>query len=984
LYATDGSNYRQPPIGVVVPRTVDDIERAVAVCRSYDAPIFGRGGGTSLAGQCCNAAVCIDCSKYLNRVLSIDPARKLARVEPGTILDDLRHAAEHHGLTFGPDPSTHNHCTLGGMIGNNSCGVHSVMAQFYGPGPRTSDNVESLEVLTYDGVRMRVGATNEHELQRLMKQSGRVGDIYTRLHWLVDRYADAIRGMPNIPRRVSGYNLTALLPENGFNVAHALVGSESTCVMVLEATVHLIPNPRARSLLVLGYPSVFEAADHVPDIMRHRPIGCEGMDDRLVKDIESIGYERQTLEVLPQGQGWLLLEFGGDSKEESDERARAVMATLESQPNRPSMKLFDNPADEKKVWKVREAGLGATAHVNRDRPTWEGWEDSAVPPERLGEYLRAFRDLLGRHNLHGDLYGHFGQGCVHTRIDFDLETAAGIRNYRSFVESAADLVVSLGGSLSGEHGDGQSRGELLPRMYGPELMQAFHEFKTIWDPAWRMNPGKVIDPYRLDENLRLGTTYNPPNVQTHFQFPNETGGFAKATLRCVGVGECRRLDGGTMCPSFRVTREEMHSTRGRARLLFEMLEGDPLTGGWQDEHVREALDLCLACKGCKSDCPVNVDMATYKAEFLAHYYEQHRRPRSAFAFGLIHYWARLASVFPGVVNFLGQNPPFSVAAKLATGMSLERGIPAFAPYTFTDWFRHRPPQVHSNAAPRVLLWPDTFNNHFHPQTAISAVRVLERAGFDVRIPQTPVCCGRPLYDYGMLDTAKQWLHSILHSLGPDIEAGVPVVGLEPSCVAVFRDEMRELLPDREDAKRLARQTFMLSEFLTQREVAFPKLHRTALVHGHCHHKSVMKMDAEEQALKSMGLDVKLLDAGCCGMAGSFGFESEHYDVSTKVGERELLPAVRSASKDTLIIADGFSCRTQIAQATDRRALHLADVIEMAVRDGVRGPDGDYPESRYVPDYAANVRLPTRTLVGGALVAVGIGAALAGWRRSWRT
>jgi FAD/FMN-containing dehydrogenase len=445
LYATDGSNYRQPPIGVVVPRTVDDIERAVAVCRSYDAPIFGRGGGTSLAGQCCNAAVCIDCSKYLNRVLSIDPARKLARVEPGTILDDLRHAAEHHGLTFGPDPSTHNHCTLGGMIGNNSCGVHSVMAQFYGPGPRTSDNVESLEVLTYDGVRMRVGATNEHELQRLMKQSGRVGDIYTRLHWLVDRYADAIRGMPNIPRRVSGYNLTALLPENGFNVAHALVGSESTCVMVLEATVHLIPNPRARSLLVLGYPSVFEAADHVPDIMRHRPIGCEGMDDRLVKDIESIGYERQTLEVLPQGQGWLLLEFGGDSKEESDERARAVMATLESQPNRPSMKLFDNPADEKKVWKVREAGLGATAHVNRDRPTWEGWEDSAVPPERLGEYLRAFRDLLGRHNLHGDLTDISARAvCTHASTSISRPRLASGTIARSSNQPPTSWSVSAG------------------------------------------------------------------------------------------------------------------------------------------------------------------------------------------------------------------------------------------------------------------------------------------------------------------------------------------------------------------------------------------------------------------------------------------------------------------------------------------------------------------------------------------------------------
>jgi FAD/FMN-containing dehydrogenase/Fe-S oxidoreductase len=972
LYATDGSNYRQPPIGVVIPRDAEDVEAAVAICRTHHAPIFGRGGGTSLAGQCCNAAVCFDMSKYMNRVIEIDPDRRLARVQPGTILDDLRHAAEPYGLTFGPDPATHTHCTLGGMIGNNSCGVHSVMAQFNGPGPRTSDNVASLEILTYDGVRMHVGETTEHELRRLAAQPDRVGEIYRRLQQLAAREGERIRtGMPDIPRRVSGYNLTALLPDRCFNVAQALVGSESTCVLVLEATVHLIPNPKARSLVVLGYPSVFEAADHIPEVMAHRPIGCEGMDDRLVKDIESIGYETETLQVLPKGAGWLLVEFGGDSKADADAPARALIAALAAKPGAPSTKLFDDAAEEKKVWKVREAGLGATAHVDRDRPTWEGWEDSAVPPERLGKYLRGFRELLDRHHLHGDLYGHFGQGCVHTRIDFDLETADGIRNYRSFVEDAADLVVSLGGSLSGEHGDGQSRGELLPRMYGPELMAAFHEFKSIWDPEWRMNPGKVIDPYRLDENLRLGTTYNPPPVRTHFQFPNENGSFAKATLRCVGVGECRRLDGGTMCPSFMVTREEMHSTRGRARLLFEMLEGDPLTGGWQDEHVKEALDLCLSCKGCKGDCPVSVDMATYKAEFLSHYYEGHRRPVSAYAFGLVHYWARVASLMPDVVNFFTQTPGLAGLAKLAAGMPLARRIPAFAPFTFKQWFANRPRQ-HTAPRGRVILWPDTFNDHFHPRTAIHAVRVLERAGFAVDVPAAPLCCGRPLYDYGMLDTAKAWLGNVLTVLKDDIEAGVPIVGLEPSCVAVFRDEMRELLPASENAKRLSRQTLLLSELLDQHEIPLPKLHRTALVHGHCHHKAVMKLDREQHVLHRMGLDYKVLDSGCCGMAGSFGFERDHYDVSMKAGERVLLPAIRSAPKDTLVIADGFSCRTQIAQATSRRALHLADALEMAACDGERGPSGDWPERRYVSEYGQPPSLRTAATVAG--LAVGIGAA----------
>ncbi len=936
LYATDGSNYRQPPIGVIVPRTVDDVAAAMAVCRRHGAPVFGRGGGTSLAGQCCNAAVCFDLSKYLNRVLQVDVERRLARVEPGTILDDLRHAAERHGLTFGPDPSTHNHCTLGGMIGNNSCGVHSVMSQFYGPGPRTSDNVEWLDVLTYDGVALRVGATSPADLERLTRQEGRVGDIYRGLKALVDRYESHIRtGIPNIPRRVSGYNLTALLPENGFHVAQALVGSESTCVIVLEASLCLVPNPRARSLIVLGYPSIYEAADHIPDVMAHRPIGCEGMDDLLVKDIESIGYESQTLEVLPSGQGWLLVEFGGDSKEEADARAHALADALKSKPGAPSMKLFDDPAEERKVWKVREAGLGATAHVERARPTWEGWEDSAVPPERLGEYLRAFRKLLDTHHLEGDLYGHFGQGCVHTRINFDLETAEGIRNYRSFVEQAADIVVSLGGSLSGEHGDGQSRGELLPKMYGPELMQAFHDFKSIWDPEWKMNPGKILKPYRLDENLRLGTTYHPPHVTTHFYFANAEGSFAKETLRCVGVGECRRLEQGTMCPSFRVTREEMHSTRGRARLLFEMLEGDPLTGGWQDEHVKDALDLCLACKGCKGDCPVSVDMATYKAEFLSHYYEKHRRPITAYSFGLIHYWARLGSLAPGVVNAVTQTPGLRAIAKAAAGMAPARSVPRFAPFTFKSWFHSRPRHARGRL-PRVMLWADTFNNHFHPHTAIAAVNVLEHAGYEVVVPRAAMCCGRPLYDYGMLPTARRWLKHILRTLRREIDEGAPVIGLEPSCVAVFRDEMTQLLPDHEGAKRLARQTYTLAEFLNEHRFDYPRLARRAVVHGHCHHKAVMKMDDEREAVRQMQLDANVLDNGCCGMAGSFGFERDHFDVSMKVAEHELLPIVRRTPEEALLIADGFSCRTQIEQATGRRALHLAEVIDLALHERAGG------------------------------------------------
>src|SRR5919109_2165583 len=657
LYATDASNYRKLPIGVVVPRDIDDVHATLDVARHFGAPVLARGGGTSLAGQCCNVAIVLDFSKSVHRVLEIDRAGTRARVEPGCVLDDLRAAARRHGLTYGPDPSTHNHCTLGGMIGNNSCGVHSVMAEFYGPGPSTAHQVRALDVLTYDGTRLHVGPTSEAELEAIVRDGGRRGQIYRDLRALRDRFAARIRErFPMIPRRVSGYNLPELLPEFGFNVARAVVGSEATCVTVLEAEVTLIDEPRARSLLVLGYPSVYDAGDHIPEIREHRPIGLEGLDDRLVHDIQKKELHAEYVAMLPEGGGWLLVEFGGETKDDADAKARQLMDRLRRGARTPSMKLFDDAIEEHHIWKVRESGLGATARIPGEPDTWEGWEDSAVPPERVGAYLRGLRALFDRYGYACALYGHFGQGCVHTRIDFDLVTAAGIAKYRAFLDDAAELVLSHGGSLSGEHGDGQSRAELLPKMYGTELVEAFARFKAIWDPDGRMNPHHIVDPYRITEHLRLGTTYDPRPVTTHFAFREDDGSFARATTRCVGVGECRRAGGGTMCPSYMVTREEMHSTRGRAHLLFEMLQGDPVTRGWRDEHVREALDLCLACKGCKSECPVNVDMATYKAEFLAHYYARRLRPRSAYAMGLVYWWARAAALAPGIANVVGRTP----------------------------------------------------------------------------------------------------------------------------------------------------------------------------------------------------------------------------------------------------------------------------------------------------------------------------------------
>ncbi len=928
LYAADGSNYRQIPIGVVLPKDVDDVVATIALCQRHDVPLLPRGGGTSLAGQCCNVAVVLDMSKYLHNILEIDPQKRLARVQPGVILDHLRNAAEAYHLTFGPDPSTHSQCTLGGMIGNNSCGVHSVMAGM------TSENIEELEILTYDGLRMRVGPTDEETLVRFIGEGGRKGEIYAALKRLRDTYADLMRArFPRLPRRVSGYALDQLLPENGFHVARALVGSEGTCVTVLEATTRLVASPPVRCLLVLGYPDAYHAADHVTEILPAGPIGLEGFDAQLVSNIRKKHLQAENTLLLPDGGGWLLVEFGGESEQEAADRAQALMERLGRSSNAPTMKLLTRKEDAARIWAVREAALGATVFVPGEAEGWEGWEDAAVPSEKLGDYLRDLRAMLNRYNYTTALYGHFGQGCVHTRINFDLTSRDGLRTFRAFMEEAADLVVSYGGSLSGEHGDGQSRGELLPKMYGEEMVQAFREFKAIWDPRGRMNPGKLIDPYRLDENLRLGPTYNPPYLQTHFQFPADEGNFATATLRCVGVGKCRRTEGGTMCPSFMVTREEKHTTRGRTHLLFEMLQGEVLQDGWRSREVKESLDLCLACKGCKSDCPVNVDMATYKAEFLSHYYKGRLRPRSAYAMGLIFRWARLAARVPGLANFVTHAPLLGRLVKWAAGVAPPRRMPVFASRTFRQWFGQRAPR--STDRPQVLLWPDTFNNYFHPEVAIAAVEVLEAAGFQVILPAQTLCCGRPLYDYGMLTTAKRLLRQILSALEPQITAGVPLVGLEPSCVAVFRDELLNLFPHDENARRLSKQTFLLSEFLMQKVPDYqpPTLNRRALVQGHCHHKALAGMKTELDLLRRLGLEIEMPEAGCCGMAGSFGFEQEHYEIAMKCGERALLPAVRSAAEDTLIIANGFSCQEQIAQSTHRQPLHLAQALQMALHEG---------------------------------------------------
>src|SRR5713226_6168128 len=614
LYATDGSNYRQIPIGLVIPRDAEDVVAAVAACRKYGAPVLPRGAGTSLAGQCCNVAVVLDFTKYMNQVIQIDPQQKWARVQPGIVLDALQSQALKHQLMFAPDPSTHNRCTIGGMIGNNSCGTHSLL------GGKTVDNVEELRILLYDGTQITVGATPDEELDRIFQKGGRPAEIYRNLRSIRDRYGDLVRArFPQIPRRVSGYNLDELLPERGFNVARALVGTEGTCVVVLEAKLKLIPSPPHRVLVALGYGDAFLAADHVPEILPFHPIGLEGFEGSIVDGLRRKG--APNLDLLPEGRGYLLVEFGADDPNDAKNLAAQLVDRLKSVSTPPSIRTYTDK-EARAVWQIRESGPRAAAFAPGAPAEWEGWDDAAVAPEKLGSYLRDIRKLMDEYGYRGAFYGHFGHGCIHMRVSFDLQSEGGIRRYGEFVERAADLVAGYGGSLSGEHGDGQSRGALLPKMFGSELVSAFQEFKSTWDPNNNLNPHKVVDPYLPTENLRLGADYKPLEPETHFKFPDDNGSFAKAALRCIGLGACRKSDSGSMCPSYMVTLEEEHSTRGRAHMLFELLQGEVVREGWRDEHVKDALELCLSCKACKSECPANVDIATYKAEFLSHYYEK--------------------------------------------------------------------------------------------------------------------------------------------------------------------------------------------------------------------------------------------------------------------------------------------------------------------------------------------------------------------------
>jgi FAD/FMN-containing dehydrogenase/Fe-S oxidoreductase len=903
-YSSDASLYRVVPQVVAFPGSTDEAIAALEVCRSLGVPLTSRGAGTSIAGNSVGAGLVLDFSRRMSRVLGIDPEAATAEIEPGIVLADLQRAVAPYGLRFGPDPSTHNRATLGGMIGNNACGSRALG---YG---RTSDNVAALDVVTGGGERLRLpGDGTSATLDSLKKAVGaHLGTIRTEF----GRFG----------RQGSGYSLEHLLPERGFDVARALVGSEGTLAMTLGATVKLVRTPPVSVLVALGFPDMPAAADATPAMLPFAPIAVEGLDRRIV-DVLVRTRGAGAVPALPRGNGWLFVELAGASEAE----VAATAATVIAAAGAVDARIVTDAADAAALWRIREDGAGLASRPMAGRSSYSGWEDAAVPVDQLGGYLREFDALMTDHGVTGVPYGHFGDGCVHVRIDFPLNEPDGRRVFRGFLLDAARLVAKHGGSMSGEHGDGRARGELLPLMYSPDAIAAFEAVKGVFDPQDVLNPGVIVRPAAVDADMRLPVR----KIQTRlaFAYGDDRGDFAAAVHRCSGVGKCRAdttAAGGVMCPSYLATRNEKDSTRGRARVLQEMVNGSVVTGGWRAPEIREALDLCLACKGCSSDCPTGVDMATYKAEALHQAYRGRLRPITHYSLGWLPRWARAASRAPRLANALLDGPAGSVGKRLA-GIDRRRTPPRFATTTFRRWFETHPA---ANGDP-VLLWVDTFTDYFSPQVGVAAVKVLESAGYSVRIPAKGLCCGLTWISTGQLDTARKILSRSVAALTPATEAGVPIVGLEPSCTAVFRGDAEELLAGGDKATGAAAASVgesvrTLAELLTERGSELPDLSGvTAVAQPHCHHHAVMNWSTDRALLKRAGADVQAV-GGCCGLAGNFGVERGHHDVSVAVAETALLPAVRAASDDAVVLADGFSCRTQLDQLSDRSGKHLAELL----------------------------------------------------------
>jgi len=908
-YSTDASNYRVVPAVVAFPRSADDVVAALAVARERQVPLTMRGAGTSVAGNAVGPGIVLDTSRHLNRILEIDRESRTAVVEPGVVLGQLQAATSSSGLRFGPDPSTWARCTIGGMIGNNACGPRALA---FG---RTADNVLDLEVV--DG-----------SLRQFRAAEGMAG--VAGLGRLIRSNLDVIRTeLGRFGRQVSGYSLEHLLPENGGNLARALVGTEGTCVALLRATVRLVEAPRAPLLVVLGYPDMATAADAVPALLPHGAMAIEGLDARIVDTVRA---HRGTGAVpdLPAGSGWLLVEVADRLPGDALDRTAALIADSGT----AAVRVIPAGREARAIWRLREDGAGLAGRTPSNRQAWPGIEDAAVPPANLGRYLREFERLTSSYGFEGLPYGHFGDGCVHVRLDIPLEADGGV--LRSFMIDAASLIAAHGGSLSGEHGDGRARGELLPYMYSPRAIELFSAFKAIFDPEGVLNPDLIVQPAPLDADLRRPAARQLLRA-TGMAFAHDAGDLTRAAHRCVGVGKCRvdtSVADGFMCPSFRATRDEKDSTRGRARVLQEMMNGELVRDGWRSREVHEALDLCLSCKACSSDCPAGVDIAAFKSEVLHRSYAGRLRPVSHYTLGWMPRWARIGSRLSPAANTLLRIRLLEKLMLRLGGMDTRRSIPRFARRPFRAMGRRRVPLTPARETTRrVVLWADTFSDNFSPSIATSAAHVLERAGFQVLMPERPVCCGLTWITTGQLRTARRMMSKLVDSFRPYAEEGVPILGLEPSCVAAVRSDLAELLPDDPQAAAVAKNLFTLSELLGSPPPTGPDpgwvppdlTGAKLIVQPHCHHHAVMGFESDSALLTYLGAEVRLL-SGCCGLAGNFGMERGHYELSVAVADSSLLPALREVDESWVFVADGMSCRTQAAQLGGAQGMHLAELL----------------------------------------------------------
>jgi FAD/FMN-containing dehydrogenase/Fe-S oxidoreductase len=899
-HSSDASLYRVPPLLVARPRSAEDVATVIELCARHDVPLTPRGGGTSVAGNAVGPGLVLDFSRHLDRVLSVDPGTRTAVVQPGVIQADLQRAAAPYGLRFGPDPSTHTRCTIGGMIGNNACGSRTLG---YG---RTSDNIAGLRAVAGTGAALDLppGGTGRDTAELAALRDLTAGSL-ALIRTEFGRFG----------RQVSGYAMEHLLPERRFDVARFLAGSEGTLAVVTEATLSLVTDPAHRVLVVLGYPDIAAAGDAAPGLLEHRPTACEGIDARIV-DVVRRRRGEQAVPPLPAGAAWLFVEVAGDDETEVRERARRVAGGGDD------ALVVTDQARAAALWRIREDGAGLSGRSPAGLPAYAGWEDTAVPPAMLGRYLRDFEALMKDFGLTGLPYGHFGDGCLHIRLDVPLDRADGPASFRAFLTTAAGLVAGYGGSLSGEHGDGRARSELLPLMYSAPAIDLFARVKAVFDPGDVLNPGVLVRPRPLDADLRVPAA-GPVREGLALAYRHDGGDFGQAVHRCTGVGKCRAdntATGGVMCPSYLATREEKDSTRGRARVLQEMVNGSAVAGGWRSPEVHEALDLCLSCKGCASDCPTGIDMAAYKSEMLYQSYRGRLRPAAHYSLGRLPFWARLAARMPRAVNAVLRVPALRRPALALAGVDRRRTLPAFAPRTFRSWFEreHRPVE-----GKPVMLFVDTFTDHFAPEVGRATVAVLEAAGYAPRITAPGRCCALTYISTGQLDRAKTILGRTVADLAG---ADMPIVGMEPSCTAVLRSDALELL-DEAVAEPVARATRTLAELLSETPGwRPPRLDgKSVVAQPHCHHHAVMGWEQDARLLREAGAEVRRL-GGCCGLAGNFGMEKGHYEVSAAVAGHQLLPALHDAGPEAAVLADGFSCRTQIADLSARRGTHLAELL----------------------------------------------------------